>query len=355
MRKKERVAPNLYIVTRDNGKRFYIVRFMLNGKAIERSLGAVEKLSLRSARARAGAIMASPPEEPERRKKEITFKECAEQAFANFQAIGKWRNGNLALRWWGRLALHVLPVLGAIPVDEVSREDCLKILKPLWASKTATARELRQAISAIFDFSIVQGFRVDNPATWKSNLEFFLPKTASIHETKHHTAPSIEELQKAVPVLIKSQTVCSGLLLFIMATVTRFGECNQANASQIIDEVWIVPKEAQKVATEARKVPLSELAIIALTKPQVFGHSERLTLETLKNVIGRRDVTIHGIRSTFRDWCAATGADFETAERCLSHQTTTAAQRAYLRRDYFEERKTLLQKWADVLLTNIKD
>jgi integrase len=72
-------------------------------------------------------------------------------------------------------------------------------------------------------------------------------------------------------------------------------------------------------------------------------------------VIGRRDVTIHGIRSTFRDWCAATGADFETAERCLSHQTTTQVQRAYLRRDYFEERKALLQKWADVLLTNVKD
>ncbi len=354
MRKKERVAPNLYIVTRDNGKRFYIVRFMLNGKAIERSLGQVEKISLRSARAKAGAIMASPPEGKPERKKALTFQECAEQAFANFQAIGKWRNGNLALRWWGRLALHALPFLGAMPIDDVSREDCLQILKPIWLEKTATAKELRQSISAIFDFAIVQGFRDDNPATWKSNLEFFLPKAASIHETKHHTAPSIEELQKAVPVLIKSKAICSGLLLFIMATVSRFGECNQATASQIQDEVWTVPKEAQKAATEPRKVPLSELAIIALTKPKPFGHSESLALKNLKAVIGR-GVTIHGIRSTFRDWCAAEGEDFETAERCLSHQTTTKVQRAYLRRDYFEERKALLQKWSNVLLTNVKD
>ena len=353
MRRKERVAPNIYIVTRENGKRFYVVRFMLNGRALERSLGAVEKLSLRTARARAGAIMASPPEEPEHKKKVLTFRECAEQAFENFQTIGKWKRGQLAKKWWGRLALHALPPLGAMPVDAISREDCLSVLKPLWTSKPPTAMEIRQYLSAIFDFAIVKGYRVDNPATWKSNLEFFLPKLSAIHTHKHHTAPTVEELQKAVPILIQSKASCAAILLFVMATVSRFGECNRIQDNQFADEVWTSPRENQKVATEARKVPLSELAIIALTKgtpSRISGKSERLALATLKKVIGRDEVTIHGIRSTFRDWCAETGQDFETAERCLSHQTMTQVQRAYLRRDFFEERKALLQEWSDLLL-----
>jgi integrase len=94
---------------------------------------------------------------------------------------------------------------------------------------------------------------------------------------------------------------------------------------------------------------------VFIRKWGVFRYSPKYCRLVLKDAVGRDDVTIHGIRSTFRDWCAATGADFETAERCLSHQTTTQVQRAYLRRDYFEERKALLQKWADVLLTNVKD
>lgn len=358
MRTKERVAPNLYVVTRDNGKKFYVVRFMLNGKALERSLGAVEKLSLRSARAKAGAIMAEPEQPPEPRKKALTFLECAEEAFRNLQTVGRWKRQEYAIAWWNRLALYAIPALGSMPVDEIARDDVLSVLRPIWTEKPAMAKRVRACMGAVFDWCILQDFRKTNPAQWRSNLSFFLPNPTNFHQVKHHNAPSIEELQNAVAWLIKSPLPVSGLILFIIATVSRMGEVRQATDDQIIDEVWTVPEDAQKVATEPRKVPLNELAIIALTKGrpnQIFRYSPKYCRLVLKDAVGRDDVTIHGIRSTFRDWCAATGADFETAERCLSHQTTTQVQRAYLRRDYFDERKALLQKWADVLLTNVKD
>lgn len=354
----ERVAPNLYVRTRDNGRRFYVVRWMLKGVACERSLGAVETLTLKQAKAQAGAAILKG--KAERKQTAPLFNDIYAQALADRERLAQWRGKRTGAHRLSVIKMYALGRLGRLRVDAISRDDVLSVLRPVWESKPVQASILRASLSQIFQWSIVRGFRQDDPAAWKGNLDLLLPATAKIHEPEHHAAPSVEDLRLVVRWVRAHPSPQAGALLFVIATVSRVGEVLQASAEQFHDDLWIVPKAAQKAANSDRRVPLSPLAMEALSMGdkgavRVFHGIRSATVCTrnlqrmMKQACGKW-FTLHGIRSTFRDWSARAGIPWDVAERCLSHQIGNAVVRAYLRDDALEARREALTKWAEFLL-----
>ena len=351
----ERVAPNLYIRTRDNGRRFYVVRWMAQGVACERSLGAVETLTLKQAKAQAGAAILKG--KAERKQSTPTFQDIYRQALDDRERLAQWRNPKTSLNKVFTLKTYALPVLGRLRVDAITRDDVLTVLRPIWEAKPVQAEALRSTLSQVFQWCIVHGFRADDVAAWKGNLSLFLPPTAKIHTPEHHAAPGIEDLRKAVQYVREHPSLNGAALLLIIATASRFGEVAQATAEQFIEWLWIVPKDAQKAAEADRRVPLSSLAQEALrmadlsVSGRIFHGIKSASLDgrelqkIMLKACGQR-FTLHGIRSTFRGWCAREGVAWDVAERCLSHQVGSAVVRAYLRDDALDARREVLERWV---------
>ena len=359
---KERVAPNLYLVTRENGRRFYVVRFKINGKTLERSLGSAEELSLRKATARAGyTIMEAQGnvQDLEKKRSVPTFKEALPKCLADIERVKQWRNPKSSHQWRSTIEQYALPIIGNKRVNEITRDDILAVLMPHWMTKTVTAKRLQQRLAVVFDWMILKKHCDTNPAQWQSNLAFSLPAKEKIIKRKHHDAPTVEELQKVVKYCLERPGATNGLLLMTIATVSRVSEVRQAQAEQIKGDVWEVPGEAQKVNRGMRRVPLTALASRALDMAEATGILFRglrggmLALDTprlkLIKILGR-PTTVHGIRSTFRDWCARGSVEWEVAERCLSHEVGNETERAYLRDDLLEKRRAVLEKWAELML-----
>ncbi len=359
---KRRVADNLYEVLKPSGNKFYVTRFMLDGKEMQRSLGRVDDMTLRQAKAKAAQILEDARHEAlnqEQKRRIPLFRECVHAAMNDIEAVRRWRNAKSAAQWRSSLET-ALPILGSMAIDKITRDDILNVLKPIWATKTESARRLQQRLAAVFDWAIVKGFCQSNPAAWKSNLEFFLPAPSKVQKVEHHDAPTIAELHKVVTYCKEHPSPVSGLLLFVIGTVCRVSEARQATPAQIDakSDIWTVPQEAQKVATGERRVPLSSLAKEALRQAENSGYlfpglhnmvaidSARLKLCDILN----RQTTVHGIRSTFRDWAAREGADRDTAELCLSHTVGSKVERAYLRDDLLEKRRALLESWAQAVM-----
>ena len=357
---KRRVADNLYIVTKPSGNSYYLVRFMLDGKSMQKTLGRADDMTLRQAKARGAQaiedVRTKARESVERQQRAPLFRDCARDALRDIEAVKRWRNPRSVAQWSASLNA-AMPQLGNITVDRISRDDVLRVLRPIWVTKTESAHRLQQRLAAVFDWAIVKGFMLNNPAAWKSNLEFFLPAPGKVKTEKHHDAPTIAELHKVVTYCREHPSPVSGLLLFTIATVCRVSEARQATHDQIdrTAGIWTVPIEAQKCATGARRVPLNTLAREALKQASGEGYlfpgmRGMIALDSARlkmNEILGRNTTVHGIRSTFRDWAAREGADRDTAELCLSHVVGSKVERAYLRDDLLQKRKKLLEKWCD--------
>lgn len=361
-RTRTRVAPNLYDVGLPSGAHVYQVRWMANGRARERNIGAVGAVSLRQAKALAAAVIADMAEQDAKaaQKTAPTFSDMCAEALADIERAKRWRNPRSAAQWRSSIERDAFPVLGRMRVDEIDRDCILRVLRPIWNTKPESARRLQQRLAAVFDWAIMKGYRETNPAQWRSNLAFSLPPISKVAERAHHDAPTLDEVRQAVAYCLAHPSPVSGCLLLTIATVCRVSEARQATAEQIAGDVWHVPGYAQKVNRGERRVPLSALAMRALAMADnahgvlfkgLRGGMVVLDAPRLKlcKVIGRPS-TVHGIRSTFRDWAAANGIDRDTAERCLSHEVGSDTERAYLRRDFLEERRAVLERWAAVML-----
>ena len=358
--KKTLISDNLYLYETTDGRAYYYARFSRNGKRVERSLGRKDTMSIRQAKNRLLELM-SADDEPQAARRIPTFAECAVQAISDIERVRAWKKGGKsAAQWLASLQNDAFPALGSVPIDKVSKEDVLAVLSPIWRTKTESARRLQQRFSAVFDWAIVRGYRKDNPGAWKHNLEYFLPQVGKILEVTHHDAPSLDELRQVVKYCCTHPSPVSGCILLCVATVCRIGEAVNAKAEQISADclVWTVPKDAQKVATEDRRVPLSELGQIAVHMGRdsgyLFSHTGGAHINEnsprLKLIdILKRKTTVHGIRSTFRDWADSQGVRMEVAESCLSHTFTNRVQRAYLRKDFFEERQEVMRQWYKAL------
>jgi integrase len=350
----------------------WIYRFELDGRERQMGLGSVNTLSLAEARIKASECRKlklegiDPIEARKARHAEaaheaamaVTFTECAEKYIAAHR--DSWHNLKHAAQWSSTLKTYAEPVIGAVSAQDVDTALIMKILDPLWLKKPETAGRLRGRIEAVLDWATVRGYRHgDNPARWRGHLDKLLPARARVRQPQHHAALSYQTLPEFMTTLREQQGVAARALEFLILTATRTSEVIKARPIEISDNVWIIPANRMKARREHR-VPLSARALeliksMAVEYPGEFLFPGGKQLKPLSNMamlvllerMGRNDLTVHGFRSTFRDWTAEqTDYPREVAEMALAHTVDDKVEAAYRRGDLFEKRRRLMDEWG---------
>jgi integrase len=282
--------------------------------------------------------------------KSVTFDAAAEQYAAAHRA--GWRSSKHATQWLTSLATHASPVLGAMPVQVIDTPLVLKALQPIWTTKPETASRIRGRIESVLDWSRVRGFRAgENPARWRGHLDHLLPPRAKVRSVRHHPALPYNQMPAFVAKLRAREGIAARALEFTILTAARAGEVLGARWSEfnLLDQVWIIPGSRMKSGHEHR-VPLSPvtLALIASLErkgERVFGTSQTMLLETVRAI--HPGITVHGFRSSFRDFCAErTNFPSEVAELALAHAVGSKVEAAYRRGHLVEKRRRLAEVWA---------
>jgi integrase len=231
----------------------------------------------------------------------------------------------------------------------------LKVLEPLWATKTETASRLRGRIESILDWAKVRGYREgENPARWRGHLDKLLPSRAKVQNPVHLLALPYDEVPELMTALRAQDGVASRALEFAILTATRTAEVLGARWDEIdlAKATWAIPAVRMKAGKEHR-IPLSSHSISILRDLQSSGgpvfsrEGKPLGRKALIRALGRSDAHVHGFRSTFRDWAAeCTSFPREIAEMALAHSVGDAVEAAYRRTDLLEKRRKLMEKWG---------
>src|SRR6516164_9355566 len=353
----------LYLQVSANGAKSWVFRFKDHGRLREMGLGSIHAIALAEARKRAAACrqMRLDGTDPIAVKKAgklkakpeaaraMTFQQCAE-AYIDAHKAG-WQNAKHAAQWSSTLKTYAYPVFGALPVQAIDVALIAKVLEPIWKTKTETASRLRGRIERVLDWATVRGYRQgDNPARWRGHLDQLLPARSRVQKVQHHPAD-----------LGKQESTSALALEFLILTATRTAEVIGATWSEVdLDvAVWTIPAGRMKAKKEHR-VPLSKPALAILKRLYKHRAGEfvfmgarpgkplsNMALLMLLERLGRSDLTVHGFRSTFRDWCAeSTNFPREVAEHALAHSLPDKVEAAYRRGDLFEKRRHLMAAWA---------
>lgn len=364
----------LYLQIGRTGTKSWLYRFMLHGKAREMGLGSLDRVSLETARKRAAECRQQhddgidPIEARDAKRaaaqaetaKSLTFTECAE-GYIQAQQAG-WRNAKHADQWRNTLKAHVTPVFGSLPVRKVDQALVMAALRPIWTTKPETASRVRGRIEAILDWATVSGYRSgDNPARWRGHLQKLLAKPADVRAVEHHPALSYDDVGVFVANVRRMKGIAAQAVEFLIFTAARTSEVVGARWTEIDLErrIWTIPANRIKARREHR-VPLSPPAIAILTALAKIRESEfvfpggksntslsNMALLGVLKRMKRTDITIHGFRSTFRDWAAErTSYPSEVAEMALAHAVGDKVEAAYRRGDLFEKRHGLMRAWA---------
>lgn len=363
----------LYLQVTNAEARSWIFRFMLNGRARSMGLGSLHTLTLAEARSKATQCRKlcldgiDPIEAREKTRaaarldaaNTITFDACSE-AYIEAHRKG-WRNEKHADQWHNTLATYASPVFGALPVQAVDTGLVMRVIEPIWGEKTETATRVRGRIESVLDWAATRGYRQgENPARWRGHLQNLLPKRSKVQRVEHHAALPFREIGEFVGQL-RAQSGTSPLALeFTILTAARTGEVIGATWDEIdlAERTWAVPADRMKGGREHR-VPLSDRAVEILEGFRVLGDryvfpggkrgrplSNMAMLELLKRM-DRPDLTVHGFRSTFRDWAAeTTHFPNEMVEMALAHIIENRVEAAYRRGDLFQKRRELMDTWA---------
>ena len=387
-----RVAPGLYLRVR-GGSALWTVRYTVAGKTREPSLGPFDQLGLADAVARAAELRARAKRgetiTTERARAKPTaradrFRDVAEQLWESMKP--GWKNAKHADQWLNTLKTYAYPKIGDKPVADVDTQDVLDVLNgdvgdasdghgPLWASKHETATRVRQRIEAVLSAAKARGLRSgENPAAWKDNLDQLLRSIPKARRVEHHAAMPWAELPAFMAELRTRESVSSWALQFTILTACRTGEVIGALWPEFdLDAgLWIIPATRMKALREHR-VPLSAAAIALLRSlPRadgsniVFwsGRQQRARAPTAVNAVRsisnmamlellrglRAGLTVHGFRSSFRDWAAdVTAFPAEVVEMALSHTIQNQVEAAYRRGDLLGKRRELMDAWAEHL------
>jgi integrase len=288
----------------------------------------------------------------------ITFTEAARQCHAS-KSKG-FQNAKHAAQWLTTLETYAFPMIGKLPVDQVELAHIVKILEPIWETKTETASRIRQRIEQVLAWAAVRDFRSgDNSARWRGQLDAVLAKPSAVSQVPHHRALPLDDVPSFMVELRQRNGLAAPALEFLILTATRNGEVRGATWEEINLEAltWTIPAERMKAKKEYR-VPLSPRAIEILeTIPRIEGdpyifpaqRGGKLSDMALTTVLRRMNVNAvpHGFRSTFRDWCGErTSYPHEVAEMTLAHTISSAVERAYRRGDLLAKRAKLMREWA---------
>jgi integrase len=358
----------------DGGTKGWLYRYKANGKVREMGLGPVRDVTLAEAReaAREARRLRRAGVDPIDAKRErkaaaqldaaraITFSQCAAAYVENHRA--SWTNTKHAAQWESTLRAYAYPIFGNLPVATVDTALVVKVLDPIWSIKPETASRLRGRIEAVLDFATVRGHRTgENPARWKGHLKEALPASSKVRRVKHHAALPYNEIGAFVADLRGRGGGAAAALEFAILTAARTNEVIGARWSEIDLKtgVWTIPADRMKARVEHR-VPLSDQALEVLRqeakrKVNDVVFSGQKAGRALSNMaflmmlrrMGRDDLTVHGFRSTFRDWAAErTNVAPEVAEAALAHTVANKVEAAYRRSDLFEKRRALMQEWG---------
>jgi integrase len=367
------VAPSLYLQIRPQGTRSWLFRYWRDGQNQWMGLGALADKPLSEARdeaamlrvlvKRGGDPMADKRQveataRPKTKAKVPTFAECAEKYIESHRA--GWKNEKHITQWESTLRTYAGPVIGKKSVDAITVEDVLKVLKPIWTEKPETASRRRGRIELVLGWAAAMGHRSgDNPAQWKGGaLAHLLPPLSKVQRVEHHKAVPYAELPQVMSDLRKNGSVSAKALMFTILTVARTSETTHAERTEVDrkHKLWIVPPERMKASREHR-VPLTDAAFALIdgdssNSRYLFSNAagRRLSnMAMLQLLRGLRDdgSTVHGFRSSFRDWAAdKTDVPREVVEACLAHMVGDDSELAYKRTDFLEKRRGLMEAWA---------
>lgn len=354
----------LFLRITQAGAKSWVQRVNISGSQREIGLGSASLVSLAEARelARENKRMAKaghdPVSERKRRTGMPTFEEAVSQVYELHSPT--WRNAKHAAQFLSTLKTYAYPVFGTRKVSEVTSADVMRALLPVWTKKPETARRVKQRIGVVMKWAIAQGYRQDDPS---NAIEQALPRVS--RDVQHRRSihyDNVTACLAAVAASAASQSVKLGIE-FLVLTAARSGEVRHAEWSEIDLEgaVWTVPAERMKGKVE-HSVPLSKRAVAILHEARklhkgalVFPGAKAgrpmsdMTMSKLIKELGF-DADIHGFRTSFRVWVQErTNASFEVAEKALAHKTRNKVVAAYARSDLFEQRRALMQRWADHL------
>jgi integrase len=370
----------LYLRIGLTGAKSWVFRFRVDGKRRDMGLGPLHAVTLAAAREKATACRTErsdgrdPLEVRQTRRltekltasKAVTFRQCA-TAYIDAHRPG-WKNEKHAAQWGSTLETYAYPVFGDLPVQAIDTALVMKTLEPIWCTKTETASRLRGRIESVLDWATVRQFRQgNNPARWRGHLDHLLPKRAKVHKVQHHPALPYAEISAFMTTLRSQEGHAARALEFLIMTAGRTGEVIGARWEEIdlAEKVWTIPATRMKAGKEHR-VPLAAPAFKLIQEQQaaarltagrpdglVFPGGRpgkelwNMALLTVLERMKREDLTVHGFRSTFRDWAAEqTNFPREVVEMALAHTVSDKVEAAYRRGDLFDKRRRLMETWA---------
>ncbi|MCU9846721.1 site-specific integrase [Defluviimonas sp. WL0024] len=395
----------LYLRVDPNGARFWVQRITIQGRRREIGLGSPPIVSLATARRKATdnkrlAVEGGDPlAEKHRVRDALTFRDAMEKYLAKKSA--EFGNEKHRKQWRATLDTYAVPVLGSMPLQAIEVRDVLRVLEPIWLTKTETASRLRGRIEAVLSWATVAGHRSgDNPARWGGNLAELLPKPSKVAKPDNHPALALADVPRWWAALSQREGIAARALQFLTLTAARSGEVRGMTWGEVEFEgwdktdktdktslairsaVWVIPAGRMKAKREHR-VPLTREAVAILLDVSGMPYGDgwqkpaasalvfpaprggKLSDMTISAVMRRmqeaeekagregyldprskKPAVPHGIRSTFRDWAAERGYERDMAEIALAHTVGSEVERAYRRSDMLERRRAMGETWG---------
>ena len=351
----------LYLQITEGGAS-WVYRYMLNGRAREMGLGPLALFGLQEARAKAQDARRLRHEgvDPiEHRRtaraqqqldaaKAVTFQQCAERYIASHRA--GWRHAKHVEQWESSLQRLAFPVIGALPVQAINTALVMNVIEAIWDEKPETASRVRGRIESILDWAKARGYRTgENPARWKGHLKNLLPPRSKVRMVEHYAAMPYDQLPALMVELRVQDGIDARALEFTILTAARVSEAVGARWSEISGDVWTIPAERMK-GGKPHRVPLSRRAMDLLKALPRNGDlifpgpklGRALNINAPRKLLidMGHSVTVHGFRSSFRDWVAErTSYPNHVAEAALAHAVADKVEKAYRRTDLFEKRR----------------
>ena len=384
----------LFLRVTPNGTKQWVQRITIRGKRSELGLGSPPAVPLATARRlalenRGLAMLGGDPLAEKRKAREtLSFADAVDRYLKS--KLTEFRNEKHRKQWQATLDAHAIPVIGAKRVSDISVQDVLRVLEPIWQTKTETASRLRGRIENVLSWATVAGHRSgDNPARWKGNLSEILPKPSKVAKSDNQPALALGDVARWWADLSDREGMAAEALRFLTLTAARSGEVRgmtwdeidlgeaAAPATAATRAVWTVPASRMKIGRPHR-VPLTKEAVALLKRlprmdgsPYVFfaPRGGMLSDMSISAVMRRmqdaqvkagapgyldprngRPAVPHGLRSVFRQWAAERGYPRDMAEIALAHFIGSEVERAYQRSDMLERRRAMMAEWATVLL-----
>jgi integrase len=360
----------LWLAVSESGAKRWLYRFTMSGRVSELGLGSYPAVSLAEAREKAAEArkLAKSGRSPVEARREVrraqagkpSFGKCSDEFLA--AKSSEWRNEKHAAQWAMSLTKYAAS-LRPRPVDEIDTETILEVLQPLWHRIPETAARLRGRIEAVLDAARARGFipkNEANPARWRGHLDKLLPKRPKLSRG-HHAAMPYTVVPSLIVELRKRKSTAALALEFTILTAARSGEVIGARWAEmdLQAKIWIIPARRMK-AGRTHRVPLTAPALKILEglsharmDEYVFpGQREgrpisNMAMQMALRRMGIGQVTVHGFRSAFRDWCGnETRFEREVAEAALAHVVGDKAEQAYRRGDALEKRRKLMDSWG---------